>query len=230
MTCVTLACLDRGDVSRPSRFHIRLLMIVSMIAVSSGASAETVTHRYEKANKAICLSHEAGEVEAYLEGRASPFGNASRFLVPAPYLTPEKTDDPGRTGIGAAYFPVSDLNYAARTKARTDPPPGACLEEPFDHGLISLKTNEDYKPDGQVPARCRVRPLDLRLVPEDKFMPLAMRCPLSPRTGACEASYYMGNGWEAQFLVSVGDIPEWEDHVQRVTDFFESKFEECEPE
>ncbi len=205
-------------------------MIVSMIAVSTGASAETIKHRYEKANKAICLSHEAGEVEAYLEGRASLFGGPPIFLVPAPYLTTEKTDDPKRTGIGASYFPVSDLTYAGRIKDRTNPPPGDCLEEPFDHGLISLKTNENYRPKGQVPARCRVLPLDLQLVPEDKSIPLAMRCPLMPRTGSCRASYYMGNGWEAQFLVSVGNVPEWEDHVQRVTDFFENSLEECEPE
>jgi hypothetical protein len=205
-------------------------MIVSMIAVSTGAVAETIEHRYEKANKAICLSHEAGDVEAYLEGRASLFGAAPIFLVPAPYLTTAKTDDPQRTGIGASYFPVSDLTYADRSDDRTNPPPGACLEEPFDHGLVSLKTNEDYKPTGAVPAQCRVRPLELKLLPEDKFMPLAMRCPLMPRTGSCRASYYMGNGWEAQFLVSVGDVPEWENHVLRVTDFFENSLEECEPE
>ncbi|AZQ67323.1 hypothetical protein EF888_09410 [Silicimonas algicola] len=219
------------DDDKPRRrLDLRLLVIVSMIPVSTGASAETVTHRYEKASKAICLSHEAGDVDFYLKGRASPFGNAPRFLVPAPYLTPDIMDDPVRTGIGAAYFPLDDLTYAGRIRERTNPPPGACLEEPFDHGLISLKTNEDYNPQEQVPARCRVLPLDLQLVPEDKSIPLAMRCPLSPRTGACEASYHMGNGWEAQFLVSVGDIPEWEDHVQRVTDFFENSLEECEPE
>ncbi len=209
---------------------MRLLLIASVMVVSSGALAETIKHRYEKANKPVCLSHEAGDVEFYLEGRATVFGEAPIFLVPAPYLTTARTDDPERTGIGVLYFPVSDLTYADRSDDRTNPPPGACLEEPFDHGLISLKTNEDYKPDGPVPAQCRVRPLDLKLLPEDKFMPLAMRCPLMPRTGSCRASFYMGNGWEAQFLISVGDIPEWEDDVRRVTVFFESNFEECEPE
>ncbi|WP_211312619.1 hypothetical protein, partial [Silicimonas algicola] len=73
------------DDDKPRRrLDLRLLVIVSMIPVSTGASAETVTHRYEKASKAICLSHEAGDVDFYLKGRASPFGNAPRFLVPAP--------------------------------------------------------------------------------------------------------------------------------------------------
>lgn len=210
--------------------HLGLLGATLIALAVSGASAKEIRYEYQKGGEKICLSHQKGDVEFYLKGRASPFGNAPRFLVPAPYLTPEKTDDPDRAGIGAWYTPVNELDYNSRIDRRQNPKPGACLETDFRYGLMSLLENEDYKPKGIVAPSCYVGQLSLSLVPNDMAIPFSIKCPLPPRGGACRASYFMGNGWEAQFLVSLDDLPNWEDHLLRVTEFFETKLQICEAE
>ncbi len=198
--------------------------------LTSAANSEASRYEYKDGRTDVCLEDVTGSAELEFPVRRNPYGGfmVTRFLVPAPYPTSNKLDPPERTGISASFFPVSDISYASRLERRTNPPPGACLVEDFEHGLLRLETNKDYQPEGTAPARCRVPHFELRLVPQDKTIPTQISCPLAPRTGACKVSHFMSNGWEAEFLLSVENLSEWTNHISLVEDFFARNLRECE--
>lgn len=178
--------------------------------------------------RGVCLAVDLDKHEFYSSGSALRFGSPF-LLVPAPFATPELTDAEDREGIGVFYLPINERNLIRRLEERDRSEPGDCVETPYAFDLVRVSDDPLYTPGSTDPVTCAASDINVDLVPEDITVPLEVRCPGDMRTGACWASYYLNESWEARFLISPGDLVEWRGIVRRVRAFFESEIAVCTP-
>lgn len=176
----------------------------------------------------VCLDVDMDKHELYSPSFPTRFGSPF-LLVPAPYATPELTDAEDRTGVGVFYRPITKRNWTHRLERRERTNPGNCIETPHGFGLAQVQDDPLHEPKSTDPIICAASDTKVDLVPEDKTVPLEIRCPGDMRTGACWASYYLNQNWEARFLVSPDDLPEWRRIIRLIDTFFESELEVCTP-
>lgn len=203
------------------RVSIATTALFSASVAQAGALSE---YRFSD----VCLAADLERVEFYSPGfplrSGSPF-----FLVPAPFATPELTDAEDRLGIGVFYSPITPRNWTQRLEDRDRSAPGDCIETPHGFGLVRVSQDPLHTPKSTDPITCAASDTKVDLVPEDKTIPLEIRCPGDMRTGACWASVYLDQNWEARFLVSPKDVPEWRTITGFVEAFFDSELQLCTP-
>jgi hypothetical protein len=176
----------------------------------------------------VCLAVDMEKHEFYSPGFPLRYGSPF-LLVPAPFATPDLTDAEDRQGIGVFYLPINERKLARRLDDRDRSNPGDCIEAPYAFDLVQVSDDPLHKPKGTDPVTCAASDTKVDLMPEEKTVPLVIRCPGDMRTGACWASYYLDQNWEARFLVSPGDLSEWRMIVSLVNIFFENELERCIP-
>ncbi len=176
----------------------------------------------------VCLAVNLDRHEFYNPFSPTAFGSPF-LLVPAPFATPALTDAETRMGIGVFYLPITERKWARRLEDRKRSDPGDCVEAPYAFGLVQVSQNPLHEPKSTDPITCAASDIKVDLAPEDTSIPLELRCPGDMQTGACWASYYLDQDWEARFLVSPDDLPEWRRIVTLVDVFFDDELEICTP-
>ena len=178
--------------------------------------------------KEVCLAVDMEKQELYSPGFPLRYGSPF-LLVPAPFATPELTDAEDRQGIGVFYLPINEGKLTRRLDDRDRSDPGDCIEEPHAFGLVQVSVDPLHTPKSTDPVTCAASDIKIDLVPEDITVPLKIRCPGDMSTGACWASYYLNQNWEARFLVLPSDLVEWRRITGLVGAFFESEIAVCSP-
>ena len=176
----------------------------------------------------VCLAVDMEKHEFYSPEYFLRFGSPF-LLIPAPFVTPELTDEEDREGIGVFYHPINERKLTRRLDGRDRSDVGDCVETPYAFGLVHVSEDPRHTPKSTDPVTCAASDMKIDLAPEDITVPLEMRCPGDMRTGACWASYYLNENWEARFLISPDDLVEWRGFVRLVGAFFESEIAVCTP-
>ncbi len=197
-------------------------LIPILLVVLAAVPADARKFRFDD----VCLSVDMRQHEYYSSANRIVFGSPF-LLIPAPYPTPELTDDEDRTGLGVYFSPITERQRERRITRRDRSDPGDCIETPYGFGLVEVSDDPLHQPKSTDPITCAAVSTHTDLVPEDINVPVEIDCPGPGRAGACWGSYFLEQDFEARVLISREDVPEWRVIGDIVQTFFNNEVEVC---